>query len=85
MAKQSEEAEEDVEREEDERVRTYSRTADNYWLCQTTSVMSAFQPSAREEDELKTACRVQRQTAARPDTGRRNPVLTLDTLEFMFM
>lgn len=44
-----EEAEEDVGREEgeeEERVRTYSRTADNYWLCQTTSVMSAFQPSA---------------------------------------
>lgn len=46
MAKQSEEVEEDVEREEEERVRTYSRTGDNYWLCQTTSVMSAFQPSA---------------------------------------
>ena len=47
MVKQSEE---DVEREEgeeeEERVWTYSRTADNYWLCQTTSVMSAFQPSA---------------------------------------
>lgn len=38
-----------------------------------------------EEDELKTACRVQRQTETRPDTGRQNPAFTLDTLEFTFM
>lgn len=37
---------EDAEEEEEERVRTHSRTAHNYWLCQTTSVMSTFQPSA---------------------------------------
>jgi len=48
MVKQSEEVEEDVEKEEEEEewVWTYNHTADNYWFCQTTSVMSAFQPSA---------------------------------------
>lgn len=45
MVKQSEEVEEDVEKEE-EWVWTYNHTADNYWFCQTTSVMSAFQSSA---------------------------------------
>lgn len=51
MVQHSEEVEEDVEKEE--RVRTYSRTADNYWFCQTTSVMSAFQPSAPRRTSCK--------------------------------
>lgn len=50
MVQQAEEAEDGCGDggggEEEERVWTYSRTEDNYWLCQTTSVMSAFQPSA---------------------------------------
>lgn len=71
MLKQSVEAEEDVEREEEERVRTYSRAADNYWLCQTTSVMSAFQPSAWRRTSSKAPSserQTQRQTQEGSDT-----------------
>lgn len=38
----------------------YGHTGDNYWLCQTTSVMSAFQPSASRRTSWKSACRAQR-------------------------
>lgn len=63
--------------------RTRSHTADNYGLWQTTSVMSAFQPSARRWTSWKspTEFRVRRQGGPMPPPWPPPPPLRLDTVE----
>lgn len=92
--RQSEEAEEDVEREEgeeEERVWTYSHTADNYWfvrqhlLCQHSSRQPRGAKNRLQSSELFRETDSDRQTETRPDTGRRNHAFSLDSVEFTFM